>query len=52
MKREAQLFGNPRYWWTYSDEDFQRVVKEIALSCHAAHVPHVATYKWLVGLFE
>ena len=49
---EAQIFGNPRSWWTYSDEDFQRVMKEMALSCHATHVPHMALYKWLVGMFE
>lgn len=41
-----------RYWWTYSDEDMQGVMKEVALSCHAVHVPHMAFYMWVASLSE
>ena len=51
-RKQGQQWGNPRFWWTYSDEDMQRVMKEVALSCHATHVPHMALYKWILSLFE
>ena len=44
--------GNPRYWWAYADEDMMRIVKDIGLSCHAMHVPHMGLFKWLCDVFE
>jgi hypothetical protein len=45
-------FGNARWYWTYSDEDFQRIIKEIALSCHPSTVSHMVLYKWVIVFFE
>ena len=44
--------GNPRYYWTYCDEDLQRHVKEIAQSCHPSTLPTTSMYKWLLLVFE
>ena len=49
---QAAVFGNPRRYWTYSDEDLQRIMKMIALSVHTENVPPLALYKWLTLLFE
>ena len=44
---ELQTFLNPRSFWTYSDEDLQRILKEVGLSCHPSTVAFMATYKWI-----
>ena len=50
---ETQVdFQNPRFDTTYKDEDLQRIIKEIALSCHAANVVHMTIYKWVISMFE
>ena len=49
---QAAVFGNPRRYWTYSEEDLQRIMKMIALSVHTENVPPLALYKWLTLLFE
>ena len=38
---------NPRFHWTYSDEDLMQVMKKIALTCHAAHVEWLCLFKWI-----
>ena len=43
--------GNPRFWWTYADEDLQRVMKAIALCCHPLNLAPTALYRWLIGRF-
>ena len=49
---EDQTLMNPRYFWTYSDEDFQRIMKGIATSCHANNLAPMVLMKWLVVTFE
>eukprot|EP00959_Pyramimonas_sp_CCMP1952_P456598 9473443-Pyramimonas_sp.AAC.1 len=39
---EHQSFMNPRFYWTYSDEDLQRLMKEIASSLHSSHLAPMA----------
>jgi hypothetical protein len=48
---EQQAFLNPRFSWTYRDEDFQRLLKQIAVQCHPSTVPHTVLYRWLIGIF-
>ena len=48
----AVVLGNPKYYWTYSDEDLQRVIKEVATSCHPRNMEQVVLYKWLIYTFE
>ena len=45
------LFGNARAFWTYSDEDFQRIIKHIALSCHPSTVCENVLHKWACDIF-
>ena len=45
-------WGNPTGWWCYSDEDLQRIVKEIALSCHVSTMDYMVLYKWLIHVFD
>ena len=44
--------GNPRTFWTYSDEDLQHLVKEVALSCHPITVCFMTLYKWVIFNFD
>ena len=44
--------GNPRFYWTYSDEDLQRLAKEIAQSCHVDNLPTMVLYKYLIWVFD
>jgi hypothetical protein len=46
------FLGNPSSTWCYSDEDLQRIVKEIALSCHVNTVEYLALYKWVIHIFD
>ena len=49
---EHQSWLNPRCTWTYSDEDLQRILKSVALSCHPTNVPHMVLFKWAVATFD
>ena len=49
---EYQLFINPRFVWVYADEDLQKEVKHVALSCHPTKTPHMVLYKWAVSKFD
>ena len=46
------LFCNPTYSWAYVDEDLQRVMKDIALSCHPSNIPWMVLYKWIILTFD
>ena len=51
---EVQLpsWGNPRYFWTYGDEDLQRIMKSVALSCHPLNLEPMVLFKWLCIKFD
>ena len=38
---------NPRYHWTYQDEDLVGLLVEVAQSCHTSTVAVSALFKWL-----
>ena len=39
--------GNPRYCWTYADEDLAGTMAEVAESCHPATMAPSCLFKWL-----
>ena len=43
---------NPRFHWTYTDEDLQQVMKKIAVTCHAGHVEWLCLFKWLTEVYH
>ena len=43
---------NPRFHWTYTDEDLQQVMKKIALTCNAGHVEWLCLFKWLSEVYH
>ena len=43
--------GNPRYYWTYPDEDLAGSMAEVAESCHPATMASSALFKWLHTVF-
>ena len=49
---QAHQFGNPRYYWTYPDEDMVGQMVEVAKSCHPSTMAKTALYKWLVMVFK
>ena len=49
---QFQIKGNPRFFWTYADEDLVGHMKEIAQSCHPSTVNQVCMYKWLRLVFD
>ena len=49
---EHQSWINSREIWVYADEDLQRILKEVALSCHPATTPHMVLYKWVLTMFD
>ena len=49
---EHQSWINPRYTWVYADEDLQRILKAVALSCHVRNTPHMVLFKWAVHTFD
>ena len=48
----APVVGNPRYYWTYSDEDLVGSMIEVASSCHWSTMAPTAMVKWLVMAFD
>jgi hypothetical protein len=49
---QAGLKENPRYYWTYADEDMVGHMMEVARSCHPMTMNSVAMFKWLILMFE
>lgn len=49
---QALDWGNPRYYWTYADEDLVGLITEVSQSCHPATLACVALFKWLHVYFE
>jgi len=49
---QAQYLGNPRFFWTYADEDLVGHLVEVAESCHPSTVAETAMFKHLLLHFE
>ena len=49
---EHQAWINPRAAWEYADEDLQRILKEVAQSCHSNNTPFMVLLKWVVSVFD
>ena len=45
-------WGNPRYYWTYADEDWVGCPTEVAKSCHPNTLAVSALFKWLHVYYE
>jgi len=45
---QAHRFGNPRFYWTYADEDMVGHMMEVAKSCHPSTLTQTAMFKCLV----
>lgn len=48
----AIMYGNPRYFWTYADEDLVGQMIEIAETCHPSTLPFSVLFKWLHCFFH
>ena len=44
---QAISLGNPRYYWTYADEDLAGTMAEIAESCHPSTMSMSSLFKWV-----
>ena len=44
---QAVEVGNPRFYWTYSDEDLVGLPVEVAQSCHSKTLAASALLKWM-----
>lgn len=51
VETQCYYYGNPRYFWTYSDEDLQRYMTDIASSCHPDHLAPTLLLKWSILTF-
>ena len=49
---QAPMWGNPRFYWTYADEDLQRVMKGIAIACHTMNMAPRVIFKLLCMKFD
>ena len=49
---QAVVFGNPRFWWTYGDEDLVRIMINIADSVHSSTLAVSVLSKWLWCVFD
>ena len=42
---------NPMHVWAYSDEDLQRLIKQIAVQCHPKTVSYMVLLRWVMQTF-
>ena len=49
---QARRFGNPRFHWTYGDEDLVGLTIEVATSTHPRTTAIVALIKWAILAFD
>ena len=45
-------FGNGRFYWTYSDEDLQRILKNIAVRNHSSTVAWMTLYRYAFWVLD
>ena len=50
-QHQSILFGNPRFYWTYADEDMVGHLVEVGATCHPRTLAVTALYKWLTFCF-
>ena len=50
-EKQALELGNPKFYWTYGDEDMQQHMASIAQSCHLSNLAPVALHKWAILVF-
>ena len=46
------ISGNPRFFWTYADEDFVGLAVDVAESCHPSTLVVSILFKWLHLVFD
>ena len=51
-EHQSVLFGNPRFYWTYADEDMVGHLTEVGATCHPRTLACTALYKWLLFCFS
>jgi hypothetical protein len=49
---QAAEWGNPRFYWTYADEDLVGLMIDIAQTCHPKTLAVNALFKWLHLVFD
>ena len=52
LAHQATTLGNPRYWWTYGDEDLIGQLIEQSSGLHPKSLPGVLLVKWLLLVFN
>ncbi len=49
---QAVELGNPRFWWTYPDEDLVRILINVAEGVHPATLATSVLAKWMWCVFD
>ena len=49
---QCVMYGNPRYYWTYADEDLVGMMVEIAETRHPATMAFTVLFKWMHVFFD
>ena len=49
---QCVMHGNPRYYWTYTDEDLVGMMVEIVETCHPTTMAFTVLFKWVNLFFE
>ena len=49
---QIPVFGNPRFWWTYADEDLVGRLITVAEGCHPRTLVVSIIFKWLITMFD
>ena len=52
LETQVLASGNPRWYWTYADEDLVGSMIDIAEGCHANTMPFSVIFKWLHTMFD
>ena len=48
---QAIQYGNPRFYWTYADEDLVGLLMDVAQGCHVSTLAFSVLFKWLHSSF-
>ena len=51
LEIQAVVYGNPRWYWCYADEDLVGLMIDIAEGCHPNTMPFSVLFKWLHTAF-
>ena len=52
LEMQAIIYGDPKWWWCYADEDLDGLMIDVADGAHPSTLAFSVLFKWLHTAFN